>query len=234
MDAALDWSTIVLLVDGSRDISRPHERDRVLVQRAQAGDRAALGELLQAHGASLYRTLLLPRLGSEAAAQDALAETYKKVVLKLGQFSWQDHGFYPWLRTIALRVALDQLRARRRTAVWQVEDMAREVDAASTATPLDQQLCNHRDRQAVRQKLDDALARIHPRYAQAIRLCILEELPREEVAAKLGVTASTFDVLLHRATQALKKTLQAEGMQGDDDGTAQPPRPRVAKDMDHG
>ena len=60
------------------------------------------------------------------------------------------------------------------------------------------------------EKLEAALAKIHPRYARAIRLRVLEERPREDVAQMLEVTPSTFDVLLHRAVAALKKGLSRE------------------------
>ena len=181
--------------------------DRVLVSRAQQGDRAALGELLHKHGPGLYRSVLLPRLGSDAAAKEALSETYAKVVANIGKFVWQNVGFYPWLRTVALRVALDQLRAKKRLVLFEADDLAREVDAAQTATPVEQQVSDHRDREAARAKVEQALATINPRYARAIRLRILEERPRDEVAAELGVTPSTFDVLLHRAIASLKKAL---------------------------
>ena len=181
------------------------ERERLLVARAQSGDRVATGELLHKHGASLYRNVLLPRLGSEAAAKDALSETYARVVEKIDRFTWQNVGFYPWLRTVALRVALDALRARKRLVLWEAEDVQREVDAASTATPVDQHISDRRDREAAKAKVEAALAKIHPRYARAIRLRVLDERPREEVAAELEVSPATFDVLLHRAIAALKK-----------------------------
>jgi RNA polymerase sigma-70 factor (ECF subfamily) len=44
---------------------------------------------------------------------------------------------------------------------------------------------------------------------RAIRLRVLEERSREEVARELEVTPATFDVVLHRAMQALRKTLGA-------------------------
>ena len=181
--------------------------DRLLVTRAQAGDRAALGELLHKHGPGLYRSVLLPRLGNETAAKEALSETYAKVVANIGKFVWQNVGFYPWLRTVALRVALDQLRAKKRLVLFEEDDLAREVDAAQTATPVEQQVSDQRDRDAARAKVEHALSKINPRYARAIRLRVLEEKPRDEVAAELGVTPSTFDVLLHRAIASLKKAL---------------------------
>ncbi len=183
------------------------EKERQLVLRAKAGDRQATGELLSHYGPGLYRSVLLPRLGSEAAAKDALSETYAKVVERIAQFEWQGVGFYPWLRTVGLRVALDMLRARKRLVVWEPEDVQREVDASSTQTPLDQALSDHRDREASRRKVQEALDRIHPRYAKALRLRVLEEQPREDVARALEVTPATFDVLLHRAIAALKKAL---------------------------
>ena len=64
-----------------------------------------------------------------------------------------------------------------------------------------------RDLAAARAKLELGLTKIHPRYASAIRLRIIEERPREEVAAELGVSNSTFDVVLHRAMTALRKAI---------------------------
>ncbi len=186
------------------------EAERLLVAKAQTGDRVAMGELLRRYGGPLYATVLLPRLGSDAAAKDALAETYAKVVERIDRFQWQNVGFYPWLRTVALRVALDALRARKRTVIWEAEDLQREVDASQTTTPLDQAVQERRDRDAARARVEAALGRIHERYARAIRLRVIEERPREEVATELGVTPATFDVLLHRATAALRKALKED------------------------
>ena len=186
------------------------EAERLLVEKAQRGDRVAMGELLRKYGNALYATVLLPRLGSEAAAKDALGETYAKVVERIDRFTWQNVGFYPWLRTVALRVALDALRARKRTVLWEAEDLQREVDAAQTTTPLDQAVQEKRDREAAKVRVEAALGKIHERYARAIRLRVIEERPREEVAKELGVTPATFDVLLHRATAALRKALEKE------------------------
>ena len=189
--------------------------DRELVARAQTGDRASLGELLHKYGPGLYRSVLLPRLGTEANAKEALSETYAKVVANIAKFTWQNVGFYPWLRTVALRVALDQLRAKKRLVLFEEDDLAREIDAAQTTTPVEQQISDQRDREAARAKVEAALGLINPRYAKAIRLRVLDERPREEVATELGVTPATFDVLLHRAIASLKKTLEAAASKDD-------------------
>jgi RNA polymerase sigma-70 factor (ECF subfamily) len=195
--------------------ARPElEAERLQCERAAQGDRAALGQLLRKHGPTLYRAVLLPRLGSEAIAQDALAETYARVVERFAQFQWQSCGIYPWLRVIALHIALDMLRARRREALFEPEDLQREIDAAETDLTArgEAELCEKRDLADARARVDAALGRLNPRYAQAIRLRVLEERSRDEVAQVLGVSVATFDVVLHRAMTALKKVLAAGGI----------------------
>ncbi|MDQ2645062.1 MAG: sigma-70 family RNA polymerase sigma factor [Myxococcota bacterium] len=185
------------------------EAERVLIERARGGDREALGGLLRRHGPRLYRSVLLPRLGSKAAAEDALSQTYLKVVERLHAFDWQGVGFYPWLRTIALHVAIDQLRRRKRESLFGPEDLEREIDggAPEHATP---ELFEAHDLLRAKKRVNQLLETIHPRYALAIRLRVIEDRPREAVAAELGVSAATFDVVLHRAMAALKKAMAAQ------------------------
>lgn len=185
------------------------EHERTLCERAQAGDRGALGELLRLHGPRLFRAVLLPRLGSRAAAEEALSVTYLKVVERFGQFSWQAVGVYPWLRVVALRVALDQLRARKRESVFQPEDLERELDQSEREARSLAESEAH-DLALARQRVVDVVGRLHPRYARALTLRVIEERPREECATALEVTLATFDVVLHRAVAALKKELGRE------------------------
>ena len=184
-------------------------RERVLCDRAHAGDRAALGQLLRQYGPRLFRAVLLPRLGSRAAAEEALSVTYLKVVERFEQFSWQAVGVYPWLRVVALRVALDQLRSRKRETVFQPEDLEREIDRGEREA-RDAVSSEQHDLLLARQRVVELLGRLHPRYGQALTLRILEERSREECAAALEVSTATFDVVLHRAVAALKKELARE------------------------
>src|SRR5213076_1857 len=110
---------------------------------------------------------------------------------------------------IALRIALDMLRSRKREAFFEPDDLEREIDACERdpQTVGDAELCEKRDLADARARVDAALGKLNPRYAQAIRRRVLEERTREEVAATLGVTVATFDVVLHRALTSLKKAL---------------------------
>ena len=111
-------------------------RSRVPISRPSASCASARGRAIAsrsdrscaAYGPILYRSVLLPRLGAEAIAQDALAETYARVVERFHQFEWQGFGVYPWLRVIAMRIALDMLRARKRETLFDPDDLARELE----------------------------------------------------------------------------------------------------------
>jgi RNA polymerase sigma factor (sigma-70 family) len=189
------------------------ETEQALVVRAQNGDRTALGELLSHFGPTLFRSVLYPRLGNVAAAEQALGDTYARVVERIGSFEWQAPGIYPWLRMVALHVAIDVLRARRREVLFEPADLEREAEQGVPESADDpaESLMERRDLAAARAKLELGLTQIHPRYASAIRLRIIEERPREVVAAALGVSNSTFDVVLHRAMTALKKAIAQAG-----------------------
>jgi RNA polymerase sigma factor (sigma-70 family) len=180
-----------------------------LCERARGGDRQALGQLLRQHGPRLFRAVLLPRLGSRAAAEEALSVTYLKVVERFEQFTWQAVGVYPWLRVVALRVALDQLRARKRETVFQPEDLEREIEHGQREMQ-DAAQSEARDLAVARARVGEVLGRLHPRYGRALTLRVLEERSREECAAALDVSTATFDVVLHRAVAALKKELARE------------------------
>lgn len=188
------------------------DAERQLVERAQAGDRDALGSLLRKHGPRLYRSVLLPRLGSAASAEEALSRTYVKVLERFDQFTWQAVGVYPWLRVVALRVALDLLRSRKRELLFEPADVERELDQAEREAREADVLERH-DLNCAKERVRELLGRINPRYADAIRMRVLEERSREEAALSLGVSVATFDVVLHRAMAALRKALSEGGFE---------------------
>ena len=60
-----------------------HEERRCL-DGVRRGDRTAFNRLYQVMAPPLYTRILLPRLGNPAAAEEVLAETFARVVERLG------------------------------------------------------------------------------------------------------------------------------------------------------
>ncbi len=208
--ALRDSCTVRLLLEFSESTAF---EEQGLCERARAGSRVALGQLLERHGNRLYRSVLLPRLGSVDAAEEALAITYSKVVERFSQFEWQAVGVYPWLRMIAMHVAIDMLRARKREVLFEPSDLERELDHGEHNDTSADQLEEH-DLALARQRVIELLDQLHPRYADAIRLRVLESKSREDAAQELRVTVGTFDVVMHRALTALRKVLATSLKEG--------------------
>jgi RNA polymerase sigma-70 factor (ECF subfamily) len=177
-------------------------RERRAIERAQAGELAALEPVLASHAEALLM-FLLGKVGDRAQAEDLLKDTFVTAIERIASFAWQDRSIYHWLRQIALNKAIDHHRALgRRRRLYQALK-AEQVEAEDAAAPM--LLSAEEERQLAHQRIDKALSGLHPRYAQAIRLRLCEERPRAECAELLGVGVETFDVLLFRAVRAFRK-----------------------------
>lgn len=181
------------------------EEEQRLVEAAQAGNLDAMRPLLERYAQPLYGTVILPRLGDAVSAEDVLRDTLATAVEKIGRFTWQGKTIYPWLRQIAINKVYDvhrQSKRSRRLADAMVHEVAVETDPSTHA---DAQLIADQERRAHRSRIDETLELLAERYRLAIELRLVQELPREECAKRLGVTIGTFDVLLFRAVRAFRK-----------------------------
>jgi RNA polymerase sigma factor (sigma-70 family) len=181
------------------------DEEQRLVEEAQAGNLDAMRPILERYASPLYGTVILPRLGDAASAEDVLRDTLATAVEKIKRFTWQGKSIYPWLRQIAINKVFDVHRhskRSRRLADAMAHEVASETDPESHA---DAQLMADQERKAHRDRIDDTMGQLQDRYRTAIELRLIQELPREECAKRLGVTIGTFDVLLFRAVRAFRK-----------------------------
>jgi RNA polymerase sigma-70 factor (ECF subfamily) len=181
------------------------EEEQRLVEEAQAGNLDAMRPILERYAQPLYGTVILPRLGDAASAEEVLRDTLATAVEKIRQFTWQGKSIYPWLRQIAINKVYDihrQLKRSRRLADAMVHEIPVESDPASHADAL---LIADQERRAHRDRIDETMQQLQERYRTAIELRLIKELPREDCARRLGVTIGTFDVLLFRAVRAFRK-----------------------------
>ena len=176
-----------------------------LIEEAQQGNLDAMRPILERYAQPLYGTVILPRLGDAASAEEVLRDTLATAVEKIKRFTWQGKSIYPWLRQIAINKVFDVHRQSKRSRKL-ADAMAHEVALESDPeTHADAQLMADQERRAHRDRIDDAMGQLQDRYRQAIELRLVQELSREECAKRLGVTIGTFDVLLFRAVRAFRK-----------------------------
>jgi RNA polymerase sigma-70 factor (ECF subfamily) len=176
-----------------------------LVEEAQQGNLDAMRPILERYATPLYGTVILPRLGDAASAEEVLRDTLATAVEKIRRFTWQGKSIYPWLRQIAINKVYDvhrQSKRSRRLADAMVHEIPVESDPASHA---DAQLIADQERRAHRDRIDETMQQLQERYRTAIELRLIQELSREDCARRLGITIGTFDVLLFRAVRAFRK-----------------------------
>lgn len=181
------------------------EEEQRLVEEARAGNLDSMRPLLERYAQPLYGTVILPRLGDAVSAEEVLRDTLATAVEKIGRFTWQGKSIYPWLRQIAINKVFDVHRQAKRSRRL-AEAMKHELDDTSDpATHADAMLMADQERQAHRSKIEECMGQLAERYRLAIELRLIQELPREDCAKRLGVTIGTFDVLLFRAVRAFRK-----------------------------
>lgn len=172
-----------------------------MVDLLKRGDRQAAGALYAWYGDCLFREVILPRLPVRELAEDVLRDAFRIVLERINQYQPEENkSIYFWIRRIAINRATDVYRAWQRSRKLEeaVEADARVHGAA--VTPDDGVEQDER-----RAAIENALTQINPRYAEALRLRLLDDLEREECAARMGVTVGNFDVILHRACAAFRK-----------------------------
>jgi RNA polymerase sigma-70 factor (ECF subfamily) len=179
------------------------EAERQAVARAQSGDTSALEPVLARHAESLF-SILLPRIGDRAHAEDLLKDTFVTAIEKIGTFQWQNRSIFFWLRQIALNKLIDLHRHRGRTQRL-VDALRLEVEGGGESGSADEALIAEEDRRRALARIEAAMATLPERYARAIRLRLVEERPREECARALSVQVGNFDVILFRAVRAFRK-----------------------------
>ncbi len=160
--------------------------------------------MLARHAEALFSSVLMPRVGDRALAEDLLKDALVSAIEKIGTFQWQGRSLFFWLRQIALNKLTDHHRRRGRTQRL-VDSLLVEAEAQPPALAADDALIAEEERRRAMTRIETEMADLPPRYAQAIRMRLIDEKTRQECAEALGVQVGNFDVILFRAVRAFRK-----------------------------
>ena len=179
------------------------DEEKKVVLAAQQGDRLAAGTLYEWFGERLYRQVILPRLPVVEQAEDVLRDAFRIIFERISQFIPRDRSIFFWMRRIAINLVIDvyrrQTKQRKIAENLLVNDAVYDTIGQRPMTP-DKKI----ELSDTRKMIEKSLTRINARYAQALRLRLLEDMSREECAAVLEISINNFDVLFHRACKAFR------------------------------
>jgi len=190
-----------------------------LIERARAGDDAALGQLLEMYGNYLRlvaRSLIGRALQLRLDPSDLVQETFLEAHRDFPGFAGAgEPELVAWLRRILVRNVASQVRrhrARKRDDRLHVslevllDRSGREVHEALVGRFSSPSAEAARREHAV--LLADALAALPADYREVIILRNFEHLPFDEVAARMGRSAGAVRMLWVRALEQLARSLQ--------------------------
>jgi RNA polymerase sigma-70 factor (ECF subfamily) len=170
-----------------------------LVLRAQAGDRAAYGELVERFQPTVY-AVALARLRNPAEAQELAQEVFLHGMKKLAQL--RDAAcFAGWLRQITVRMAINRLT--RRGPLHKVEGDVLDTVQAGGVGPVDELV--RRERAA---ELYQGLERLKPVDRATLVAFYLRGRSLKQMSREFETPLGTIKRRLHVARNRLKKALE--------------------------
>jgi RNA polymerase sigma-70 factor, ECF subfamily len=188
----------------------PDAVNRDLIERARAGDREALGELLENYRGflrGLADRLLDDRAAGRLDASDVVQQTCLSVHKQIAEFQGENHAqFAAWLRQIHERnirnAARNQLHAGKRAI--DRENRLPE-DQACVARQTSPSLRVVRSEESAR--LAQALACLAPDEQEALRRRYVDGQSITEIGEAMQLTRSALVWLMNRAMMALRENL---------------------------
>jgi RNA polymerase sigma-70 factor (ECF subfamily) len=183
------------------------DSDQQLVQRVQAGEKAAFDLLVRKYQHRVLK--LVSRFVSDAAeAEDVAQEAFLKAYRALASFRG-DSAFYTWLYRIAINTAKNALVSNRRRPVdfdldlQDPEQYDRHARLKEGDTPEGVLLTEE-----IRSVVEKAMEQLPEDLRTAIVLRELEGLSYEEIAEAMDCPVGTVRSRIFRAREAIDKKLK--------------------------
>ena len=177
-----------------------------IVQRAQAGDPDAFGELYDRYVDLVFRYIYY-RVGGKPLAEDLTSETFLRALRRISSFSWQGRDFGAWLVTIARNLVADHYKSSRYKLEVTTADMLDTGPERVEAGPEGQVLDMITNAQLI-----DAIRELSDEQQECIVLRFLQGLSVAETAAAMGKKDGAIKALQYRAVRALGRLLPEDLM----------------------
>lgn len=171
--------------------------DYALIRAIQGGDMVAFNTMVDRYKSRLMN-VIGRMLSSQEEAEDIVQETFVRVYQHRQSFNFQ-HCFSTWIYTIALNLARNELRKRKKFKFFEISDMQGNEAEIS----VDPELPNNFPKM-----LEKAVKDLPEKYRAAFILRDVQELPYNEVADVLDVPLGTVKSRVNRARQMLREKLE--------------------------
>jgi RNA polymerase sigma-70 factor (ECF subfamily) len=171
---------------------------RAAVRAIRGGDPEAYARVVERCQRRLFGlALMLTR--DPAAAEEVAQDAFVRAFTHLHAYD-ERRPFYPWLATIAVRLAQNWLKQRARMVAREGRLLGPGPDGAAVPDPLAAVIADEDDRRLWR-----SVAALPSGERAAAFLYYREEMSVGDIARALGVTDGTVKTLLFRARKRLRR-----------------------------
>ena len=184
------------------------EEVTVLVERAQAGDRTAYGELVRRFQGSVY-AMALTRVHDPVEAQELAQDVFVHGMRKLKQLR-DPRCFAGWLRRITARMAINRLT--RRGPVCGAEPELLDHVEGRVRGPVEEI-----ERSEAKAELHAGLKQLKDLDRQTLEAFYLRGRSLKQMSREFETPVGTIKRRLHVARLRLKAVLEADGLSGIDE-----------------
>jgi len=171
--------------------------DHALMRRVQKDEYDAFEELVDRYKTRLVN-VIYRMLNDQNEAEDLVQETFLRVWTHRQDYDFS-YCLSTWIYTIALNLAKNELRKRRKFKFFSLLEMS-EKGLELPDPKMGPSALGH--------MLEGAIGKLPGRYKEAFLLRDVEQLPYEEVAQILGVPLGTVKSRVNRARAVLKDELK--------------------------
>lgn len=141
--------------------------------------------------------LLVPVLHDQTLAEDVAQETMSRLMTRLESLDVST-PVWPWLKTVAMRLAIDHLRRASREVPCEPQEVEGVVDEV-VGTHEDDHWCEKGPQMVA------ALRGLPTRQRQALALRYLQDRDPVEVARELNLSKGAFEQLVFRARRNMSR-----------------------------
>lgn len=181
--------------------------DAALMMRVRAGDEAAFAALLARWELPLKRVIARILLNA-SEAEDLAQETMVRVWSQRQKFR-PDAAFRPWIFSIAVNLARNRLRWRRRRPSVSLDAWSETGHDRPRQEGERHNGAGDLERAERAAAVRDAVAALPAELREALVLFEYEELAQAEIAATLGCTVKAVESRVARAREKLRGALRA-------------------------
>ncbi len=166
------------------------------LQRLASGDLDAFERVFRRYQSDVYRWIV-QLVRDPAVAEELTVETFWRVYRSRKRFDAR-RPFQPWVRRIAVRLAIDHLRKA-------------DLSLPSTVAPVSSSDPDPLLRTELQTAIQQAFHALPVKLRVAAALALIEELPHREIADTLNLSLSAVKMRVARALRLLRKNLQKRG-----------------------